>query len=65
VTAEEFADGIIAALADPARAASVGERARALARTKYSYEAYLERTRLACAALRPPDPPGAIVKDLA
>ena len=36
---------------DPARAAAVGARARELAETKYSYEAYLERTRQACAAL--------------
>ena len=35
------------------RAADVGRRARELAETKYSYEAYLERTRQACAALMP------------
>ena len=39
--------------------------ARELADTKYSYEAYLERTRQACAALQAPTAPGAIVKDLA
>jgi glycosyltransferase involved in cell wall biosynthesis len=50
-TAAEFAGGIAAALADPARAAALGERARELAESKYSYEAYLEKTRQACAAL--------------
>jgi len=43
--AREFADGILAALADPAMAAAVGARAAELAATKYSYDAYLERTR--------------------
>jgi glycosyltransferase involved in cell wall biosynthesis len=61
---DEFAQGLIDALNDPRRAAAVGERARALADTKYSYDAYLERTRQACAALVPP-PPVAVVKDLA
>src|SRR3989454_8418071 len=50
-TPQEFADGIIAALTDSARAATVAHRARELAETKYSYEAYLERTREACDAL--------------
>ncbi|MGE0451586.1 MAG: glycosyltransferase family 4 protein [Vicinamibacterales bacterium] len=50
-TPSEFAEGILAALEDPVRAAAIGERARALANTKYSYEAYLEKTRQACAAL--------------
>ncbi len=45
VSAAEFADGILAALENPGRAAAVGRRARELAETKYSYEAYLERTR--------------------
>ena len=43
-------------------------RARELAETKYSYDAYLERTRQACAALMtstPASPPGAAVKDVA
>jgi glycosyltransferase involved in cell wall biosynthesis len=48
---ESFADGILAALDEPARAASVGRAARELAETKYSYEAYLERTRRAYEAL--------------
>jgi glycosyltransferase involved in cell wall biosynthesis len=50
-TARAFADGIIAALDDPAGARARGERARQLAESKYSYEAYLEKTRQACAAL--------------
>jgi glycosyltransferase involved in cell wall biosynthesis len=64
-TRADFAAGILAALNDPRRAAAVGERARALAATKYSYSAYLERTRQACEALAPPDAPGAVVKDMA
>ena len=65
ISAREFADGILAAINDSDRAAKVGKRARELAETKYSYEAYLERTRQACAALMPPAPPHAVVKDLA
>jgi glycosyltransferase involved in cell wall biosynthesis len=49
--APEFAAGILTALADPARAQAIGERARQLAESKYSYAAYLEKTRQACAAL--------------
>jgi glycosyltransferase involved in cell wall biosynthesis len=51
-TPREFADGIVAALADPDRARAIGARARQLADTKYSYEAYLDKTRQACDALR-------------
>jgi glycosyltransferase involved in cell wall biosynthesis len=61
----EFADGIIAALQDPARAAAVGTRARDLAETKYSYDAYLDRTRQACAALLPPPAVVAVATDVA
>jgi glycosyltransferase involved in cell wall biosynthesis len=50
-TPEGFASGILDALADPERARSVGDCAKALADTKYSYEAYLTRTRQACAYL--------------
>ena len=64
-TAQEFADGVVVGLNDPARAAAIGARARALAETKYSYEAYLDRTRQACAALTETPPPGAVVKDVA
>jgi glycosyltransferase involved in cell wall biosynthesis len=52
-SAPEFAQGILDALADPARAAAIAENARVLADTKYSYEAYLDRTRRACEALVP------------
>src|ERR671913_217810 len=45
VSPREFADGILAALADPQMAGAIGARAAALAATKYSYDAYLERTR--------------------
>jgi glycosyltransferase involved in cell wall biosynthesis len=57
----EFADGILSAL-DPARAAAVGRRARQLADSKYSYDAYLERTRRACSALTSAQTPVARVK---
>jgi glycosyltransferase involved in cell wall biosynthesis len=67
-SAGEFADGILGALDDPARAAMIGANAQRLAATKYSYEAYLERTRRACAAIDPagaPLPPASPVKDVA
>ena len=50
-TADAFGAGILAALGDPDRARAVGARALHLAETKYSYEAYLARTRQACAHL--------------
>ncbi len=50
-TPDGLGRGILQVLADPARAAAVGRRARELAETKYSYEAYLARTRQACAQL--------------
>jgi glycosyltransferase involved in cell wall biosynthesis len=50
-TAEGFAAGIVLALTDTDRARAVGDRARHLADTKYSYEVYLTRTRQACAHL--------------
>jgi glycosyltransferase involved in cell wall biosynthesis len=62
---QEFADGILAALNDPARSAAVGASAQRLAATKYSYAAYLERTRRACSALATPLGPAAVAKDLA
>ena len=46
--ADGFAAGILAAIEQPERAKSVGARARVLAETKYSYDAYLGRTREAC-----------------
>jgi len=51
VTPEEFAQGILRALDDPAAAAHLGAAAKRLADTRYTYEAYLQRTREACAAL--------------
>ena len=50
-TASGFGDAIVRALSDPAQSRAVGQRARQLAETKYSYEAYLDRTRQACAFL--------------
>jgi glycosyltransferase involved in cell wall biosynthesis len=46
-----FARGILQAVTDPEGARAIGDRARQLAETKYSYESYLARTRLACAHL--------------
>jgi glycosyltransferase involved in cell wall biosynthesis len=51
-TPEAFSDGILAAIGDPVRARDVGAQAKHLADTKYSYEAYLNRTRQACAYLQ-------------
>jgi glycosyltransferase involved in cell wall biosynthesis len=50
-TPDAFAAGILAALEQPERAAALGKRALALAESKYSYEAYLDRTRRAYATL--------------
>jgi glycosyltransferase involved in cell wall biosynthesis len=61
----EFAEGILAGIEDRERAAAVGRRARELAETKYSYEAYLERTRQAVDALMSPPLASAVVKDVA
>ena len=63
-SSQAYAAGILQALADPARAAELGRQARNLAETKYSYEAYLEKTRRACGALAP-DRPLSPVKDVA
>jgi glycosyltransferase involved in cell wall biosynthesis len=46
---EGFARGILKGIEDPALAAAIGERARQRAETKYSYEAYMARTRQVCA----------------
>jgi glycosyltransferase involved in cell wall biosynthesis len=48
---EGFGAGIVEALTDPTRAAALGRAAQELADTKYSYEAYLDRTRRAYAEL--------------
>ena len=53
-TREGYARGILELLNDPQRATAIGQRARALAETKYSYEAYLARTRQACEWLMRP-----------
>ncbi len=50
-TAAELGQAILVVLADPVRARSIGANARQLAETKYSYEAYLNRTREACGYL--------------
>ncbi len=52
-SSEDLAGGILAALDDPARAATLGRQARELAEAKYGYEAYLDHTRRACAILVP------------
>jgi glycosyltransferase involved in cell wall biosynthesis len=55
---ERYAEGILRVLRDRSAGAAIGARARQLADTKYSYEAYLARTREACAWLlgRPATP---------
>jgi len=65
-----FGEGIVAALQDRERASRLGATAQALAETKYSYDAYLERTRQACAVLFPDTlgqsaSPARVRKDLA
>jgi glycosyltransferase involved in cell wall biosynthesis len=60
-SAAEFGEGILSAL-EPVRGAAIGRRARQLADSKYSYDAYLERTRRACSALTSPPAPVARVK---
>ena len=50
-TAAGFARGILQAVNDPASAKRIGEAAKRLADTRYTYDAYLQRTREACAAL--------------
>ena len=52
-TADGFAQGILLAVNDRALARRLGEQARRLADTRYTYDAYLQRTREACAALIP------------
>jgi glycosyltransferase involved in cell wall biosynthesis len=50
-TPEAFAEGIVRVLRDVRLARRLGEQALALAETRYSYDAYLDRTREAYAAL--------------
>jgi glycosyltransferase involved in cell wall biosynthesis len=53
-TPEAFARGILRAVNEPSMAKQLGEEARRLAETRYTYDAYLQRTREACAALSSP-----------
>ncbi len=48
---DSFARGILRAVNDPAEGRRLGRRAQQLAETRYTYDAYLEHTREACAAL--------------
>jgi glycosyltransferase involved in cell wall biosynthesis len=50
-TPDSYAAGILRAVENPSEADAIGRAARELAATKYSYEAYLERTRHAYAEL--------------
>lgn len=63
-TAGSLGDAILQAIESPERARAMGERARHLAETKYSYDAYLNRTREACALLAGEIAPQ-VVRDLA
>jgi len=63
-SAAEFGAGILDALDQPERSAQRGRRARELADSKYSYDAYLERTREAYRALERAPQPSAPVKGL-
>jgi glycosyltransferase involved in cell wall biosynthesis len=47
-TPADFGAGILTAIQDPVRARQTGVRAQTLAATKYTYDAYLGRTREAC-----------------
>lgn len=52
----DFARGVLRAVNDPSAGRQIGENARRLADSRYTYEAYLQRTREACAALVDVDP---------
>jgi len=64
-TPEEFARGILTALNDPPRAGQIGRRAQELADSKYTEQAYLERTREACDALFAAGTSAAVIKGMA
>ncbi|MDE3153507.1 MAG: glycosyltransferase family 4 protein [Acidobacteriota bacterium] len=53
-TPDDYARGILTLLDDPGRARALGQRAQELADTKYTYAAYLARTREAFARLARP-----------
>jgi glycosyltransferase involved in cell wall biosynthesis len=63
-SAAGFGAGILEVLEQPDRSIQRGRRARELADSKYSYDAYLERTRQACRALERASAPSAPVKGL-
>ncbi len=50
-TPEAFADALVAAFDDPSRASAIGARAREIAETRYSDEAYIAKTSQACELL--------------
>ena len=52
-----LAGGILKALSDPTDARALGGRARELAETKYSYDAYLAKTRLVMSRMCAPQAP--------
>jgi glycosyltransferase involved in cell wall biosynthesis len=57
-TPEGYARGLVELLADRERANAIGQRARDLAETKYSYDAYVRRTKQAVECLTgPPNEP--------
>jgi glycosyltransferase involved in cell wall biosynthesis len=62
-TASDFASGILTVLDDPRHAALVGRMAQELADTKYTYDAYLAKTRRAYGAMVAPTA-GAPVNDI-
>jgi glycosyltransferase involved in cell wall biosynthesis len=64
-SAHGLSEGILAALEDPQRATRISRAASLLAQTKYSYGAYLDRTRLAYAAVTDPADGVGGVKDVA
>jgi glycosyltransferase involved in cell wall biosynthesis len=51
---EAFARGLLRAVGQPVESKQIGDAARRLADTRYTYDAYLQRTREACAALTGP-----------
>jgi len=53
-TPDAFAQGVLRAINDPELSSRLGGAARHLADTRYTYDAYLQRTREACAALAGP-----------
>lgn len=54
-TPDAFGDAIVAAFDDPVRADAIGARAREIAETRYSDEAYIAKTSQACGLLLGPD----------